>query len=773
MIGFVYLYTHAFLILCWTTDTHGFSNDYNSLTVNYTTHKWFAYLEHPLNASVGSEGHCVASHLIALNKRIDSLVDWCFPALYRHPNSTDQASTITNTLVVNLPCGYLHIKNSPLQSYSESLIQVNQLFFVQLLFLVFIMDDSGPNCEHSACEIQLLKHNQSSSLWLITHRLCGQRKPWNQTLPSNAVRISVDQIYVRNVPNITFMYFSLDINVAYRSILYSKVVQHQAALRYLHESSYLIKQTKLFEKQQWVINVNVGSQIQFWSIEIDRAMCSLKLFDGPQENELIYQGNATYTDGIFKLTTMFFQSLIILECDDSFNNNSVGPMTLLYKTVNIKPTSLTIDSTFRITSNGRTIQNVYSLKSSKGLYPNVSLVIHKFHGWNDGGCNFGGYIITQTGPKNTTLGPFCSKDFRRYLKPHGLEYFVMGKTVTQLIIYSYSSLYSVDIDFKVRSSVCEGVLEPIIRLLPHNKVSEQSQVLGYEILDSAHLSLTELTTRNSTIKKYQVTITKLSKCITIQSVTSYYNILIRYEIVHTIWVHSNIVSSTTYLNNHYNEGVHSGYYRLRLIGLKQSVLNFYIDNGDLMFGEDIMVASAMVLQARAIKYQHKSFTINFTPEEKYPPLCSRADERRMAYHYAIFLVGLCGEVFSKHTGNHAFTILVRENSKDEEKTFLYAQILIADCDQGFWRRGDMLTITTNRKSISHTVDFLLEYWHLQSHDRKFVVEFYRGSTCGRLHFHYRIEKAIRKTSIGMFDQGVEFIKVSNIEYVPFVSDVLL
>ena len=583
MIGFVYLYTNAFLILCWKTDTYGFFNDYNSPTLNYTTHKWFAYLEHPLEASVGSERPCVASHLMALIKRIDSLIDWCYPPLYRHPNYTEQASITINTLVVNLSCGYLHIHNTPLQSYSESLIQVNHLFFVQMLFLVFNMDDSGPNCEHSACEIQLPKHNQSTSPWLITSRLCGQRKPWNQTLSSNAVLISVDQIYVRNVPNITFMYFPLDVSVAYRSILYSNVVQHEAALKYFYESSYLMKQTKIFERQQWVINVNIGSQIQFWSIEIDSAMCFLKLFDGPQENDLIYQGNATYNDRIFKLTTMFFQSLIILECDDNFNNNIVGLMTLLYKTVNIKPTSLTIGSTFRITSSGRTIQHVYSLKSNKELYPNISIGIHKFHGWNDGGCNFGGYIIKQTGPKNLTLGPFCSKDFRRYFKPHGLEYFVIGKHVTQLIIYSYSSLYSVDIDFVVRSSVCEGVLEPIIRLFPHNKVSEQSLVLGYEELDSAHLSLTELTSRNSIIKEYKVTVTKLSKCITIQSVTSYYNIFIRYEVVHPVKLFIDIVSSTTYLNNRYNEGAHSGYYKLRLIRIKRSYLNALIENGDLMF----------------------------------------------------------------------------------------------------------------------------------------------------------------------------------------------
>ena len=774
MIRFVYLYTHAFLILCWKTDTYGFIYDYNSPTLNYTTHKWFAYLERPLEASVGSERHCVASHLMALIKRIDSLIDWCFPALYRRPNYTEQGSITINTMVVNLPCGYLHIHNTPLQSYSESLIQVNHLFFVQLFFLVFNMDDSGPNCEHSACEIQLLKHNQSTSLWLITLRLCGQKKPWNQTLPSNAVLISVDQIYVRNVPNITFMYFLLDINVAYRSILYSNVVQHQAALKYFHESSYQMKQTMIFEIQQWVINVNIGSQIQFWSIEIESAMCSLKLFDGPQENELIYQGNATYNDSIFKLTTMFFQSLIILECDDNFNNDIVGPMTLLYKTVNIKPTLLTIGTTFRITSNGRTIQHVFLLKSNKEVYPNISLGIHKFHGWNDGGCNFGGYIIKQTGPKNPTFGPFCSKDFRRYLKPHGLEYFVIGKHVTQLIIYSYSSLYFVDIEFIVKSSVCEGVLEPIIRLLPHNNVSEQSVVLGYEELDSAHLSLTEFTSRNSIIKEYKVTVTKLSKCLTIQSITSYYNIIIRYEIVHTIKVFINIVSSTTYLNNQYNEGVHSGHYKLRLIGIKQSSLNVLIENGDLLFVADFMLASAMILQARAIKYQHKCFTINFNPVQKYPPLCTRSNPRKMAYQYAIFLVGLCGEVFNRHTGNHAFTILVGENSKDEEQTFLYAQISTEDCDQVFWRRGDMLTISINRESVYHTVDFLVEYWQLQSHDRDFAVDFYKGSTCGRLHFHYRIEKATRRTSIGMFKQGVEYIKVWNIGYyVPVVQDMLL
>ena len=773
MIGLVYRYAHAFLILCWRTEIDGFINDYNSPTLNYTTHKWFAYLEHPLETSVGSERQCVASNLMALIKRIDNLVDWCFPALYRHPNYTEQASIITNTLLVNLPCGYLHIHNTPLQSYSESLIQVNQLFFVQLLFLVFNMDDSGPNCEHSACEIQIPKYNQSTSLWLITSRLCGQRKPWNQTLQSNSVLISVDQLYVRNVPNITFMYFPLDINVAYRSILYSNVVQHQAALKYFHESSYLMKQTKIFEIQQWVINVNIGFQIQFWSIEIDSAMCSLKLYDGPQENDLIYQGNATYNDRIFKLTTMFFQSLIILECGDNFNNNIVGPMTLLYKTVNIKPSSLTIGTTFRIISSGRTIQNVYSLKSNKEFYPNISLGIHKFHGWNDGGCNFGGYIIKQTGPKNQTLGPFCSKDFRRYLKPHGLEYFVIGKHATQLIIYSYSSLYCVDIDFIVRSSVCEGVLEPIIRLFPHNKVSEQSLVLGYEELDSAHLSLTELTSRNSIIKEYKVTVTKLSKCLTIQSVTSYYNIFIRYEIVHTMKLFINIVSSTTYLNNHYNEGVDSGHYKLRLIGIKQSSLNVLIENADLMFVADFTFASALVLQARAIKFQHKSFTINFTPVQKYPPMCTKANPRKMDYRYAVYLVGLCGEVFNKYTGNHAFTILVGENSKNEEQTFLYAEISTEDCDQVFWRRGDMLTITTKMGSIHHIVDFLVEYWQLQSHDRDFVVEFYRGSTCGQLHFHYRIEIATRRTSIGMFKQGVEYIKVWNIEYVPFVRDMLL
>ena len=757
MNGLSHLKTHIYLI-CWLaiqSHVYGFIGD-NS-TLNST---WFAYLEHSLEGMVSSERHCVASHLKELNIGLGKMADWCFPNSHRYTNTTELPFLIINRIVSNLPCGYFHIHNTSIwrQSKALALIQVNKLFYVQLLFLVFNMEDSGASCEHSVCEILQPTDNKTMPPWELTSSLCGQRKPWNQTVQSNEILIYLHQRHVQKVFDITFTYFTLDIDLANRYILYSHTIHRKTAISHLDEATHQIFHEKILEVQQWVISVRIGSQIRFELVEIDYESCSLKLFDGPHENKQLHQEERE-----FKLRTTYFQSLMILICDITFDSIFVSPMFVQYRDINIKPKRIQIGTKVRIKSDDRIIHDVYSVEPNKGMYPNVSIDVHKFHGWNEGGCNFGGYAIKQYVPNTPTLGPFCSKDSSRYVNPHGLEYFVLGNYVSHFIVFSYGFMYSVHFDLIISSSKCEGALEPILSLLPNNNLPQQGRVLGYYKLDNAVLYLVKESSSSLIFKKYRLIVVGLSKCITIQSVSVINKVTVTYQIIHTVEMFLKFMPTKKYLDIQNNRNQNS-YFRLQLVGIDQSSMHHIIeDSGFEVLQSSSVYASIEIYQTVSINYQYKSFTLNVTPVQRYPLVCSESSTKkqlRRNNEYYISLVGRCGLIVSNDAGVHNYNVLAAGPNSNREQTFMYVMISTENCSDTVSENGrDVLTLFTDTYSVSHSVDFLVRKWFLQSRDGHLVVQFIKRNSCAKLLFHYRIEQAIRMTRVGKFEQGEEFIKV--------------
>ena len=98
-------------------------------------------------------------------------------------------------------------------------------------------------------------------------------------------------------------------------------------------------------------------------------------------------------------------------------------------------------------------------------YPNVTFNIRIFQGWNEGGCNMGGFAFVQqmTDENRTfvTSGPYCpgGSSNQPFITKHGTKYIVLSKNATLLVIYAHGPEYRIDLDVMVSVSLCEGMFD--------------------------------------------------------------------------------------------------------------------------------------------------------------------------------------------------------------------------------------------------------------------------------------------------------------------------
>ena len=121
-----------------------------------------------------------------------------------------------------------------------------------------------------------------------------------------------------------------------------------------------------------------------------------------------------------------------------------------------------------INSQGHLLHKTLAFNMTTGGYPNLSVAVRTFKGWNDDMCSFGGYsfthiIKTKSLSLNYDQGPFCNGQAPSvpFIGTHGPKHIVFGSFQYYFTIYAFGPWFNIDVDVIIHRSSCEGLFEPM------------------------------------------------------------------------------------------------------------------------------------------------------------------------------------------------------------------------------------------------------------------------------------------------------------------------
>ena len=426
---------------------------------------WFVYLCRPLQSTLStSRQDYLAEQYIPLVSRCDRMIHWC-------QASNENLKTLHNVehLIQKLPCGRLHITKRKSGHIFKRLITVGKAFYINITFLRFEILDSGRHCSESSfkmAEYITPGHWHQRDYW----RYCGYKPPWSETIQSNRLRIHLNQVELRNHFNISFMYYVI---VHKKFINYTK---HQIynTKQGIHSFTFTIQgYTK--DGTSWLVNFPPSYIVHIQELSICCLDGNFQIFDGPKRLFKIYKLLKNTTDEVLKrldIYSIHFEVLIELYVRKPYDNVLHEIMEFTYDREMAPNKRLLLNSNTTVKSNHKILHSVFLLQGEHMPYPNVSFNVRAFEGWNDGGCNLGGFAVVQhqsNSNKSMISGPYCQGGTvnQPLVTKYGLKYLIFSGNRTYLVIYAYGSEYHIDIDVVVSGSKCECLLDGSSVILSH------------------------------------------------------------------------------------------------------------------------------------------------------------------------------------------------------------------------------------------------------------------------------------------------------------------
>ena len=222
---------------------------------------------------------------------------------------------------------------------------------------------------------------------------------------------------------------------------------------------------------RWIIKLHICYAAHFTIIQLINFVGQFHIYDGPSEKYNIFYlkqiTRDTFVDDVDTAseyhTTVV--KLIPHRSNKDFNGSKVMELSFEKKMRKTRAL-LNLNSRTRIQNDGHTLLAVvYSISGKVWQYPNVTFNIRRFQGWNEGGCNMGGFALVQQMHDKyqtlVTLGPYCpgGSSNQPFITEHGHQYIVLNRNETLLVIYAYGPEYWIDLDVIVSVSFCEGLLD--------------------------------------------------------------------------------------------------------------------------------------------------------------------------------------------------------------------------------------------------------------------------------------------------------------------------
>ena len=667
------------------------------------------------------------------------LMEWCHPHSY---HTEVELWPATKNLFDFLPCGLVHEIEKRDERIVSWVMTVNPKFYVNVTFLRFEIRDNSKDCSSSALKIGAYIHGGWRSRWYWVY--CGHRPPWSEIIGSDKVGMAINQNDMNFRFNVSFIYCIIDHNE------YVEVDSHyiDVGLIFHEQIYYEIKHNFCIK---WIINLSIGYVVHFSNINLRNLIGLFYIYDGPKYNYTIFSLHQTLRDNFVDKvnTTSKYYISVIQFLPQNHNKQIVGIKVIeldFTKQRLLSNTKVHLNRRVRIQHNGHILHSVYPI-SLDTHYINVTFNIRKFHGWNEGGCNMGGYAIIQELSKDNSVlirsGPYCpgGGSNQPLITDDGPEYIVLSRWKTFLVIYAFGPEYWIDIDLILSTSLCEGffdfpmICEAILEISHNSHLSIQ---WGYFQLACDRYSRYNMTFLS-------IRMLKFAGCIMAQSIM--YRQQISYELELLSRIHINIKLQSPLFYGIGYEAAYLGaiavFWRDANTGYSHSQI--LTDKKDLQIGE---VMTLTYRQTTIATYHEVTMvmtiqTLNLGIEtnkcEKI--VGSTARQTRKILHEQnmnhIKLTSLCATGYYRKAMSYVYTIVPRYMTYHNHLSNVYFDIQKTDCDK-LINMSSAVTITMRRsftQSFQITSNATIQ---VEVPNVSVFLAFEKYESCSIFIFQYRV-----------------------------------
>ena len=699
---------------------------------------------------------CLEDYYIEYDKHLRHLMEYC------HPHAYDLEVTLwpaRSNYLVFFPCGLIN----DVKKHTENKIQwqliVNIAFYINVTFLRFEIRDSGEECSSTDLKIAEYRQGGWRSRWYWSY--CGYRRPWSETILSNKAVLEINQKDLLSYSfNVSFMYYIINRDDYLGSKLHLKenVPNGMQHAYYQIEHSYYIR---------WMIKLHICYVTYFSVVILSNFVGQFNIYDGPSEKFSIFSLEQTTRDmSVIDIDAMSEYHTTVVKLRPyrrNHNFNGSKDMNLSFEKKMRKTRALlNLNSRTRIQHDGHTLlAAVYSISGKVGQYPNVTFNIRQFQGWNEGGCNMGGFALVQQMPGDdrtlVTSGPYCpgGSSNQPFITEHGPQYIVLSSKETLLVIYAHGPEYWIDLDVIVSVSLCEGLFD--FPLLCEAGIAASHTVQAHSQWN--HFKLKCHRFDQFTVFPINIRLLKVSGCIVAQVVMNWKLFSYQVELLSRMHVNFEYLSSV-----HRNNG--SGIIYLSFIQLfwrnmktgsqyaKMLNITKTLDIGDVTSLTYRHESKVLYHESSVtIVMLHKSMKFGSIKQKK----CELINQSAILQSREIFVkieeikfTSLCGTCYYKKIKTYMFSIVPTYITNHGSLSNAYFDIQEQTCDDSIAVSSD-LTVTM-RTEFTQT-------FHITSNDTinievpnvsiLLVVE--KLEECSTLIFKYRVAllmlHEVTKTSI--------------------------
>ena len=646
-----------------------------------------------------------------LSYKASQMASWCL--LNRTLVTRRIAMEIVHVKVWT-PCGYHQLVLGSSNKMFQMILHIHNKFHLQIYFLVFEFKVSMIDCQKSStlilCQAKVISHE---TYCIKRWTYCGHLRPWRKTLESNSAIIRLDERNDRHRFNLTYYYTSLERKI---SNIFVKYERHDTETPQTGLANYLeFSHNNISNFHQWLIIVAVGDEIRFSALDTNYFSGTLDIYSGESDHHLL---SRTLSFGMLhkkrlNVSSNYFSANVRYYAIESYQNAyNLVYFLLSYNKQQVSHKEISSNTTITITNKGNILYSVYSIQfTGNDNFPNVSLTIRRFTGWNGKDCHYGGYALIQHIAlphlsSKSALGPFCSKSLSStpFIGTDGPKHIILSGHQYDLIIYAFGPLFEIDIDLVIRCSKCEGLLEPLLMYTSEMKLSNQSFNITHtrRVIGSIHYQNCYILYSEQKIDGRMmlfVEFMNISKCIVFQSISLFYDGAIRYyfkgfmniqvtaynglkEEASERYLMASVFNIGRTLASFTNASFSMAYKRVASVAYKSMVFNCHLD-------------FYISIQIKAIEHIRFNVCTRITQENDTSP-------GQLFHHFEI--TNLCGVIYSmRHLlQRYMYTFSILYTYADE-RVFMY---LIFNTTCGLNASGseqNYLTILTDKSSMTHTV----------------------------------------------------------------------
>ena len=627
---------------------------------------------------------------------LHKMMVWCHPSVYATTEDIHSSYSIRN--IANwLPCGRAHVAVPQNRLYVRWLVQVIKLFYINITFLRFEVLDSGTQCSASSFKMAEYLYIQSKWHQRPSWVYCGQRRPWTELIQSNILATMINRVELRNHFNISFIYYAIE-----RS-KFLKYEDHYILCETLSLTenilSLSLKEPDL-DYVKWVVNVRLGFQVRLLYLRLNHPRGVLNIYDGPKEafplHSIIEPTNITQPGTISRYFTLFMElkisrTQLLMVGKNIFLLNYTRERAIAQR--------LLLNTSTMFQSGDFLLHQLFSFNTTTEQYPNISLEVRQLEGWNEGGCNLGGFAILQNISFHdkdvvASSGPYCPGGSlgQPFISEYGFSSLVLNN-YSYLVLYSYGSAYHIDVDILVISSECEGLVDPVLPCLGLVDIDQ----LDYFQTEIPYESYKYTCLYTANLEVYAIRLYRLQRCLVVQSVHYGYKFQYDLEILNSGNVQLNLTIPTyqAYDGSYFdtNELILSW-------GDQTSGIHRVISMVNSTYLRLREVSATRLRHHQTLSFHHSSLLLKIEPHEVPGMSCMMLNESSHSvtnyngYSDALAtqLVCLCALGIYSTPTLYTYTLIPRYMLHAAQTAVVYFEISGTNCSR-FNRTKDILRVT--------------------------------------------------------------------------------